>query len=161
MEFFSKSTEETEKIAHAFAQNFLKNTPDIPSVLLFFGDLGAGKTSFLREFARSVGVVDRVSSPSFTLLHYSEILGNDGFSSFAHFDLYRTDEQSALGFSEVLEYFSDPKILCAVEWSEKLSPHFLPPKFFRLVFEKISENERKITIWEESGEEGREMTILP
>jgi len=148
MEFLSKNASETEAFAEEFAQRILKNHKKSPRIFLFSGDLGAGKTTFLRGFARGLGISDRVSSPSFALLYLYEIPKNELFSRFAHFDLYRADDSSALGFSEVSEYFNDNDTICAVEWSEKLPADFLPNDAQKIVFEKHSENIRKIIVCE-------------
>lgn len=157
MEFISQSALETEEFAENFAKNILRMPRKSPRIFLFFGDLGSGKTTFLRGFARGLGISDRISSPTFSLLHLSELPKNVGFSHFAHFDLYRADENSALGFFEFTEYCADKKTICAVEWAEKLPPDFFPEGAQKITFEKRSETERKITISEARPREVVEM----
>lgn len=89
------------------------------AVLCFFGDLGAGKTTFLKGFisAATGCSLEQVSSPTFVLLQsYS------GVHTVHHFDLYRLESVAAfcqMGFDELL-YGS---AICCIEWSERLQDY--------------------------------------
>lgn len=94
--FLSHSTEETEKFAYEFAS---KITP--PQVICLVGDLGAGKTAFVRGFAKYFGIEKGVSSPTFTIMHRYE-----GRAVINHYDLYRLSDAEELydiGFDEQIE----------------------------------------------------------
>src|SRR5690606_2413538 len=81
---------------------FVAKAIDVPAVLALYGDLGAGKTTFVQGLAEALGIVEPVQSPTFVLLNVYEGL--------AHFDLYRLkngDDFLHLGFCE---YFEAPLI---------------------------------------------------
>ena len=91
--------------------------------IALYGDLGAGKTAFVRGLAKGLGSEALVSSPTFNLMH--EYQG--GRLPLYHFDLYRIkgEEIYSLGFDE---YFEAPGCVCAVEWCERLDESALPPE---------------------------------
>jgi len=103
------------------------------------GDLGAGKTAFVQGLSRGLGSKGRVTSPTFTLLHQLE----DGRLPLYHFDLYRIDgdECDALGFDE---YFFDPALVCAVEWSERMGQ--LPRDYILVEITITGEDSRTISV---------------
>lgn len=85
-------------------------------VIEFVGDLGAGKTSFMRGVAEGLGSDDSVSSPTFTLSNiYS---GRDGLS-IHHFDFYRLSEPGLVQ-EQLKEAIEDPEVITCVEWAESV-----------------------------------------
>ena len=91
MELLSHSPEETEDIGARLAQRLGPG-----AVVAFTGDLGAGKTAFTRGLARGLGIPDRVTSPTFTIVNEYE----GGRLPLFHFDMYRlgsADELSSAG----------------------------------------------------------------
>lgn len=93
-------------------------------VVLFFGDMGAGKTTLIKAICRQLGVADEVSSPTFALVN--EYQSGNGTPIY-HFDLYRlTAEEEALDFG--VDEYLDSGCLCLVEWPEKIL-NFLPHNF--------------------------------
>lgn len=111
MRYISHSEAETEKIGEEFAEYLGAN-----SVVAFFGDLGAGKTAFIRGICRRLGVKS-VHSPTFGLLNEYE-----GRIPIYHFDAYRIDADGwyDAGFDEYLEAGG----ICLIEWAENIE---LPP----------------------------------
>ena len=109
----SKSVEETEKIASEYAAGLKAG-----DVLFFRGDLGAGKTAFVRGLAAGLGIApEAVSSPTFTFV--KEYRG--GRLPLAHFDMYRVgsaDDLYSIGF---FDYIGSDAVV-AVEWSENVEP---------------------------------------
>ena len=106
-----------------------------------YGDLGAGKTAFVRGMARGMGLSCRVSSPTFTIVN--EYIGE---RELIHFDMYRlesADELFDIGWEDYLRRGA----VCAVEWSEKVEDAFFGDEIV-LRIEKLGDNERKITIEE-------------
>lgn len=134
--FQVKSLEETRDLA-------LKIGPQLPEscTICFFGDLGSGKTTFIKGLAESRGTpADQVTSPTFV---YLNIYPESG--PLFHFDLYRltkgVDEFIALGFDEFLY---GPGLKC-IEWSEKIEP-IVPPDALRIRISHRGENEREISV---------------
>lgn len=122
MEYISKSTEQTEEIAGAFAKELKEN-----DVIAMYGDLGAGKTAFVRGIAKALGVSEYVTSPTFVILNEY-----DGKLPLYHFDMYRledADEDSLMdvGFFECL--YSGG--ICVMEWSEYIE-NYLPDKYYKV-----------------------------
>ena len=94
MEYISNSPAETEALGEALAARLTAGT-----VVAFTGDLGAGKTAFTRGLARGLGVPDRVTSPTFTIVNEYE----GGRLPLFHFDMYRlgsSDELFDIGWEE-------------------------------------------------------------
>lgn len=109
MQTISNSVEETERLGAELAAKLPAG-----SVVAFTGDLGAGKTAFVRGMARGLGVMERVTSPTFTIVNEYEGRSRPLF----HFDLYRlnsADELFDIGWEDYLARGG----ICAVEWSER------------------------------------------
>jgi len=91
-------------------------------VLLLSGDLGAGKTTFAQGFGRAVGVDERVTSPTFTLVRQYEVpVGPTGLRTLLHADVYRLDdlgEIADLGLGQLVEDGG----VALVEWGEAAEP---------------------------------------
>ena len=108
-------------------------------VVALYGDLGAGKTAFVRGMAEGLGLDARVSSPTFTIVN--EYLGP---VPLFHFDMYRlssADELFEIGWEDYLTRGG----ICAVEWSENVSGAF-PDDTVRVNIEKLDDTRRRITI---------------
>ena len=109
MQYISNSVEETEKLGAELAAKLPAG-----SIVAFTGDLGAGKTAFVRGMARGLGIEERVTSPTFTIVNEYE----GGMRPLFHFDLYRlydSDELFDIGWEDYLARGG----ICAVEWSER------------------------------------------
>ena len=137
-EFFTNSPEETEKIANEFALTIDNGKSEF---IAMFGDLGVGKTAFVRGLARVLAPDARVKSPTFTIVN--EYKGAD--LPLYHFDVYRIsddDELYAMGFDDYVQ-----RGICVVEWSENI-PDSIPSDAYKITIERAceSENARKITI---------------
>ena len=134
MVYYTNSDKETEAIGEAFGRSVKDGT-----VVAMYGDLGAGKTAFVRGMARGMGISERVSSPTFTIVN--EYLGE---RTLIHFDMYRlgsADELFDIGWEDYLARGA----VCAVEWSENVEEAFYGDEV-RLTIEKTSDTSRKITI---------------
>ena len=111
MELLSHSPEDTEDIGARLAEQL-----EPGAVVAFTGDLGAGKTAFTRGLARGLGIPDRITSPTFTIVNEYE----GGRLPLFHFDMYRlgsADELFDIGWEDYLARGG----VCAVEWSENVA----------------------------------------
>jgi tRNA threonylcarbamoyladenosine biosynthesis protein TsaE len=120
------------------------------------GDLGAGKTQFVKGLARGLGIAARVHSPTFTLAN----IYTGGRLTLFHLDLYRLDTPGQIAAAGLEEYLL-PAGVTVIEWAEKWfgpvqrpkstvqSPQTpasgYPERFRRVLFEVLSQNERRIT----------------
>ena len=101
-----------------YSEDYRKTTLPDGAVVALYGDLGAGKTAFVRGMARGMGISARVSSPTFTIVN--EYLGA---RELYHFDMYRlasSDELFDIGWEDYLRRGG----VCAVEWSENVADAF-------------------------------------
>ena len=135
MQIFETNSElETEQAGERFASTL----PD-GAVVAMYGELGSGKTAFVRGMARGMGISMRVSSPTFTIVNEYR-----GDRELIHFDMYRLasgDELFDIGWEDYLNRGS----VCAVEWSENVEDAFFGDEV-RVTIEKLNDSDRKITI---------------
>ena len=134
MVYITNSEAETE----ALGERFAKEIPD-GSVAAFYGELGSGKTAFVRGMARGMGIDALVNSPTFTIVN--EYVGK---RSLFHFDMYRlgsADELYDIGWEDYLGRNG----VCAVEWSENVADAFEGDEY-TVTFRKTGDESREITI---------------
>ena len=134
MTYYTHSELETEQLAEQLAPLLRPGT-----VIAFDGDLGAGKTAFTRGLARGLGITDRVTSPTYTIVNEY-----DGPVPLFHFDMYRLSSSEEL-FDIGWEDYLDRGGILAVEWSERVSDALEDP--VRISIQRTGgENDRCITI---------------
>ena len=122
-----KNEVETLNAGREFAETLVKENR-LSSVIFLFGDLGAGKTTFVRGALQGLGYLGNVKSPTYTLLEPYYLESMEIF----HFDLYRISdpqELDFLGFDEII----DGSGLKFIEWAEKAMT-WLPSPSFKLYF---------------------------
>lgn len=135
------SEQETLQLAHSFARQLERG-----NVVALWGELGTGKTRFVKGVCEAFGAEHQVSSPSFVILNRYEGKGPDGRELFVyHLDLYRVksvDEIYDLGYEEFV--YGDGVTL--VEWSEQLAD-LLPSKRYDVrIGYGAQDSERRISI---------------
>ena len=133
MEFASSSPEETEAVAADLAR--LLATGDVVTVS---GELGSGKTTFVRGACRELGVTQPVTSPTFTVGHRY-----GGRVPVSHLDLYRFTGVSAAEWGDLEPYFDDA--VCFVEWPEAAG-NDLPPVLAAVTLEHVDPSHRRILV---------------
>ena len=134
MVYNTHSESETEALGRTFATTL----PD-GAVIALYGELGCGKTAFVRGMAQGMGIDALVNSPTFTIVN--EYAGQ---RSLFHFDMYRlggADELYDIGWEDYLSRGG----VCAVEWSENVPGAFEGNEVV-IRFEKLSDTDRAITI---------------
>ncbi len=132
-----KNLTELKQLAKAFAE-----TLKTPMIILLKGDLGSGKTTFVKEIVSALGCNDLVTSPTFTLLNCYHAKYN-----IYHFDMYRlssAEEALGVGFAE---YFDKNTLdgICFVEWPENVQGLIEKPDFI-IEITKNGVNTRTIVI---------------
>ena len=137
MKYISNSEKETEKIAKTLTKS-IKNG----DIVWLCGDLGAGKTTFVKAFFKALGGNENlVTSPTFTLVNEYEI----GKNKIYHLDLYRIESEEELYNIGIEEYLYSNNI-CFVEWAERANGIINFNK--KLSINKLGENKREF-IFEE------------
>ncbi len=130
--FSSKNEYETEQIGKEIASICKEG-----DFLAMYGDMGSGKTVFMRGFVSHLIPNARVSSPTYAILNVYE--GEN--ITVNHFDMYRITSEEDLystGYEEVIQ-----NGITVCEWSENIAES-LPNSYYKIVFEKESDTERKI-----------------
>ncbi len=137
MEFFTSIEQETERIGESFAKKLVPG-----DVVAMRGGMGVGKTAFVRGLARGLGISDRVTSPTYTIVN--EYPSNPPLF---HFDLYRlssSEELFEIGFDDYLARGG----ICVIEWFENAEDEYGYNYEVSILRDEKSENARKITITE-------------
>jgi tRNA threonylcarbamoyladenosine biosynthesis protein TsaE len=145
--FITKSEKETEKLGKEFGKKILKEKPGkIAKILFLEGDLGGGKTTFLKGFARGLGIKEKILSPTFILVRKFEIKHRtSNFKHFYHIDCYRIEKPREilnLGFKKIIK---DPKNILAIEWANRIH-QIIPKKALQIKFKILNKNQRQIMI---------------
>ena len=126
--YTSKSVDDTLELA----QNI--ESEKFPGMVICLnGDLGSGKTVFVKGFAGALGIEDNITSPTFTIV--KEYLG--GEAPLYHMDVYRLDDNADFG---VEDYFNKDGI-CILEWAELIEDR-LPEERLDITFKIVDENTR-------------------
>ncbi|MBI2024401.1 tRNA (adenosine(37)-N6)-threonylcarbamoyltransferase complex ATPase subunit type 1 TsaE [Candidatus Giovannonibacteria bacterium] len=132
----TKNPEETKKFARVLAEEIVKTKPGKGAVVIGLeGELGAGKTTFAKGFARGLGIKEEMKSPTFILMRVFRKKNRNFF----HIDAYRDQ----LDFREFLK--SNKNILL-VEWSNKVKK-FLPKNYFLFKLRHAGSDRREIKLY--------------
>ena len=147
--------QDIEHIAAA-AREFIQHIGD-SRVFAFYGQMGAGKTTFIKAVCEQLGVTDVVTSPTFAIVNVytiapssSSLSSGSGrpsarLSTVYHFDLYRIkrlEEVYDMGYED---YFYDASALCFIEWPE-LAEELLPPGTVSVTLQALPDGSRQITV---------------
>jgi tRNA threonylcarbamoyladenosine biosynthesis protein TsaE len=125
------SPEETERVGKDLA-SLMSSDAALPRFVALYGDLGVGKTAFVRGFTSLLSPSARVKSPTFALVN--EYKGSS--LSVFHFDMYRIADEDDLYSIGFYDYF-DRNGICLVEWSENIE-YALPESYIRVEIKKCS-----------------------
>lgn len=134
MIFKNADEKKVKEISKQFATKLFKG-----SIVLLQGNLGAGKTTFVRYLVEALGGNPRtVTSPTFTIVNEYDAL----FRVY-HVDLFRLNEQEVEELP--IEDYLDSNGVVLIEWPEKLGVH-MPDEYFKVEFEFLDESHRNIKI---------------
>jgi tRNA threonylcarbamoyladenosine biosynthesis protein TsaE len=135
--------ESTEDVGKALAELII-NDPSLPRFVAMYGDLGVGKTAFVRGFCSLLCPGVTVKSPTFALVNEYRC-SDRREKKVCHFDMYRIsgeDDLYSIGFYDYL----DARNICIAEWCE-LIPFALPESYIKVEIKKVDlENKRNIFI---------------
>jgi tRNA threonylcarbamoyladenosine biosynthesis protein TsaE len=118
---------------------------DNATVVALAGDLGAGKTTFVKQIAEILGITETVTSPTFVIMKSYET-EDLVFETLVHMDAYRIEDDSAmrpLNFETIL---SQSKTLVCIEWAERIST-FLPANTIKIDLDALPHGQHKITYY--------------
>lgn len=113
-------------------------------ILCFYGDLGAGKTTFIQGLAQGLGIEKRVNSPTFIILRSYDIPDRE-LQAFYHVDLYRLETEREILLTGLMDAMQEKNAITAIEWPERMGS-LLPANRWEIHLEPIGESERKIHI---------------
>ena len=133
MVYKSKNENDTYKIANRFAKQL--NGGDI---ILLNGDLGAGKTTFVKGLGKALNIKENITSPTFTLLKTYQ---TEKFN-LVHIDAYRLKGDS---FDDIYDYLNEENVLL-IEWSECLSNQEIFNEYLKININYVSKNQRLFII---------------
>ena len=141
-EILSKSPKQTEAIASRFIKEILKEPPFKKGALVFSleGELGAGKTQFLKGAGKALKIKEKINSPTFIIMKRYVLKRRDS-KYLWHLDLYRLKkikEITSLGFKDLLK---DKENLIFIEWGNKIKK-ILPKNYIRVRIKIKGEKER-------------------
>ena len=120
------------------AEQVLKQ--NVAKVILFHGEMGAGKTTFIKALAKALGVEKATSSPTFSLVN--EYQAKNGLVY--HFDVYRLKNESE-AFDFGIEDYLYSGNWCFIEWAEKI-PNLIPDNHSIITLEVLENGNRKLQI---------------
>lgn len=132
------------------ATNKLLQVASVVKVWIFNGDMGAGKTTLIKELCKRLGVIDSMSSPTFSIVN--EYWTNDENKIF-HFDFYRIKKEEEAIDIGVEDYFYSGSY-CFIEWPERI-PSLLPDQYASITLETTDSNHRTLSLTVHGREEKR------
>ena len=142
MKLVIKSLDQINNSAKSFVNYYkeLSKEKNI-KVIAFYGHMGAGKTTFIKAVCKEMGVLQEVSSPTFSLINEYET--NEG-NTIYHFDFYRIESPEEAYDFGYEEYFYSNN-LCLIEWPE-LIEDLLPEIFLKVEINVVKDEDRNVTI---------------
>ena len=146
----TKSAKETQKIAADLAKKSLAGKPRRALILALSGELGSGKTTFIKGFSKTLGGREKVLSPTFVLIHRHKIKKSfkfqvSSFKNFYHIDAYRLESEKDLLKIGAKELFSSPDNSVMIEWADRVKK-IIPKKAAWIRFKHSGKNKREIKI---------------
>jgi tRNA threonylcarbamoyladenosine biosynthesis protein TsaE len=141
--FRSVVASDMKEIAQSIAQELTRFR-----VWLFYGEMGSGKTTLIKEIGKVLGVSDAMSSPTFSIINEYETGGHE---KVFHFDFYRIKNEAEAYDIGTDEYFYSGSP-CFVEWPEKI-PSLIPPLHANVAIQVENNTQRTIVISFHDGEE--------
>ncbi len=136
MEVTTISTEQTKDLAEKLAKVLRPK-----DIIAFEGDLGAGKTTFIRYLVAALGSINRVQSPTFVIARKYIAENFNNINVINHLDLYRLSSFDEIKDLSLDEYFNQPDALTLIEWPN-IADSILPDDSIKIIITVLGENER-------------------
>jgi len=136
--YLTNSDEDTRHLASKLTGDFTGG-----DILLLYGPMGSGKTTFTQGIANAFGI-SRLTSPTYVILNQYDINVGSAINTLNHFDLYRLESEDQLRSVNFEEIIIDPNSLSVVEWPEKLKK--LPNSFYQVTITPKGQHQREISI---------------
>ena len=133
--FVTNNSEGTRKLGKDFSKVLKKG-----DTVCLYGDLGSGKTTFVQGLAKSLGIKEKIISPTFIIVRQYKVRIND----FYHIDLYRMESEKDIESLGIEEIINNKNNIVVIEWAQNLKD-FLPKKRIDIKFAYEDKNKRKIT----------------
>jgi len=153
MVFNCKSELELDDVAEKvieIANNFKFKTAFVVGL---YGDLGSGKTTFIKRLAKKLNILEIVTSPTFVLQkkfeiqNPSDIFSGREYKNIYHLDVYRVESEEEMSSLRWFETINNSENIVLVEWAN-LIENVLPEKILKLEFSVVDENTRRVEIIE-------------
>ena len=133
-----------------FAEEFLQHLEKRgASIIILSGDLGSGKTAFVQQIGKVLGIKKKITSPTFIILKKYKIPKNQKWQNLIHVDVYRlTDKKNLknIGLIEELNTLAgEPKNLILIEWGEIIETSLPKKNIQKIHFEYLNEKEREVS----------------
>ena len=140
---YSKNVKNTQKIATDLVGKIKSFKVDEAIVVALEGELGAGKTVFVKAFAKALGIKDKIKSPTFVLIKKYKIPKTDGHMY--HLDCYRLRDGKDLMILGIQDFLRESHNIVFIEWSERVKK-ILPSRHIKVHIDHIDQHTRKLRI---------------
>jgi len=141
MIYKTNSPQETQKLAGFLIKKILAKRNKKAIVIALEGELGAGKTTFVKGVARSLKIKSKIKSPTFNLMKIYKA----GDKQFCHLDCYRLRDHKDLKPLGIKEILDDKNNIVLIEWSDRVK-RILPKNHTKIHIDHIDKNKRKIIV---------------
>ena len=133
-------TLDTELLGTSLAE-LISNDESFPRFVAMYGDLGVGKTAFVRGFCQNLCPKAVVKSPTFALVNEYKCASNSSIRKIYHFDMYRIADEDDLYSIGFYDYLRNDAI-CIAEWCEMI-PYALPEEYVKVEISKIDDTDKR------------------
>ncbi|MFC1625272.1 tRNA (adenosine(37)-N6)-threonylcarbamoyltransferase complex ATPase subunit type 1 TsaE [Patescibacteria group bacterium] len=137
MKVVSTKIRETEQLAGGLVKRIRSLDNSQAVVVALTGELGSGKTTFVQGFAKTLGIKEQITSPTFVIFKK--------YKNLIHFDLYRIEDLKEILDLEWEEMIKNTGNIIIVEWAEKIKK-ILPKNTIWVKFKHVSETKRQIEV---------------
>ncbi|MBP9694884.1 MAG: tRNA (adenosine(37)-N6)-threonylcarbamoyltransferase complex ATPase subunit type 1 TsaE [Candidatus Magasanikbacteria bacterium] len=142
MEFNTQTEIETKQIGKDLATKLNGS-----EIITLEGDLGAGKTTFVKGLAEGLGIKKEITSPTFTLMNVYELTASSPkLKALVHIDTYRLKNEQELLNIGVEDYLGSRETITVIEWPEKVSGLLKDKKIIEIKIKHITETKRKLEV---------------